>query len=90
MPVLKGLIDEVMKEVEKNGVLFRNVGAKVRYTDFSISAKSYSLHNYSNSREEIEKRSVPMLEALMKAGAARKIGVRVSRLIKTKGQKRLF
>ena len=89
-PVLKGLIDEVMKEIEKNGVLFRNVGAKVRYTDFSISAKSYSLHNYSDSREEIEKRAAPMLKELLKAGAARKIGVRVSRLIKTKGQKKLF
>jgi len=80
----------VSKEVEKNGVLFKSIGAKIRYTDFSTSVKSYSLHNYTYSKEEIEKHAVQMLGELMKAGPARKIGVRVSRFIKTKGQKKLF
>jgi len=88
--VLKGLADEVMKEVAKNGVLFKNIGAKVRYTDFTMSVKSYSLHNYSDSEDEVIAHATAMLKTLMKAGPARKIGIRVSKLIKTKGQKKLF
>ncbi|MCL5679870.1 MAG: DNA polymerase IV [Candidatus Marsarchaeota archaeon] len=88
--VLKGLADEVMKEVSKKEVVFKNIGAKVRYTDFTTSGKSYSLHNYSDSEEEVIKHAATMLAALMKTGPARKIGVRVSRLVKTKGQKKLF
>lgn len=90
MPALRDLTKQVMKEVEKNGFLFKNIGAKVRYTDFSISVKSYSLHNYTNSEDEVIKRIVPMIASLLKNGPARKVGVRVSHLIKTKGQKKLF
>ena len=90
LPTLKDLAAQVMKEVNKNGFLFKNIGAKVRYTNFSISVKSYSLRNYTDSEDEVLKRSSAMIRELLKAGPARKIGVRVSHLIKTKGQKRLF
>ena len=88
--VLRKLADEVIGEVHKKGYLFKNVGAKVRYTDFTISARSEMLHNYTDSEEQMLGIAESLIRLLIKNRPARKVGIRVSRLIEVKGQKKLF
>lgn len=88
--VIEKLTDEVIKDVDNKGLNFKSVGAKVRYTDFSTSIKSRSLHNYTNSKDEVITQATAMIRELLKNGPARKVGVRVSRFIESRGQKKLF
>ncbi len=89
-PVLEKLAEDVHAELVKKNYRFKNVGAKVRYTDFTMSVRSYSLRNYTDSKEQMLEVGVKMIAQLLKNGPVRKVGIRVSKLIGTKGQKSLF
>ena len=89
LDVVKGITDEVMKGVHARGLLFRNIGVKVRYADFTEHIRSASTNNYTDSGELVYSTALHLMRGLMTGARVRKVGVRVSRLISRKGQKRL-
>ena len=89
LDVVKGITDEVMKEVRARGLLFRNIGVKVRYADFTEHIRSASTNNYTDSEELVYSTALHLMRGLMTGARVRKVVVRVSRLISRKGQKRL-
>ena len=86
---MKRLSDEVAMEVNKAGFIFRNVTIKLRYSDFSEKLKSRAVKP-SSSADEIYETAVKLYMANVEKGRKlRKIGVRVSGLMKYGKQSRL-
>ena len=86
---MKRLSDEVAAEVNKAGFVFRNITIKLRYSDFSEKLKGRAVKP-SSSAEEIYETSVRLYLANVEKGRKlRKIGVRVSGLMKYGKQSRL-
>ena len=86
---MKRLSDEVAMEVNKAGFVFRNVTIKLRYSDFSERLKGKSVKP-SSSADEIYETAVKLyLANVAKGRTLRKIGVRVSGLMKYGKQSRL-
>ena len=86
---MKRLSDEVAMEVNKAGFVFRNVTIKLRYSDFSERLKGKAVKP-SSSADEIYETAVKLYLANVEKGRKlRKIGVRVSGLMKYGKQSRL-
>jgi DNA polymerase IV (DinB-like DNA polymerase) len=86
---MKRLSDEVAMEVNKAGFVFRNVTIKLRYSDFSERLKGKAVKP-SSSADEIYETAVKLYLANVERGRKlRKIGVRVSGLMKYGKQSRL-
>lgn len=81
---------EVVSEVRKAGFAFKVVTLKIRYPNFEEHMHSKSLNYRSNDVGDVA-RSVLDLFAknLEKGERVRKVGVRVSNLVKYSGQKRI-
>ena len=90
LDVLKGLTEEVMKDVHARGLLFRNIGVKAKYSDFTERIRSTTTNNYTDSADIVYSTAIQLLRGLMNGPKVRKIGVRVSRFVAEKGQKKLF
>ncbi len=94
--VIKNMISELSKEVfeesAKKNFWFKDVGIKVRYADFTQATKSRSMNHYSSSEEEIERIGAVLIKELMNKNnkKIRKVGVRISSLMKGNSQKRLI
>lgn len=88
--LIKMLTKEVIGEVRRNNFVFKSIGVKARYSDFTDRLKSRSLNNYSDSEELVLKTATSLLSDLVKEKPVRKIGVRVSSLASRGGQKSLF
>ena len=88
--MIRKLTKEVMAEVKRNNFVFKSVGVKARYSDFTDRLKSRSLNNYSDSEELVLKTATSLLRELVRGKPVRKIGVRVSALASRGGQKSLF
>ncbi|MGC8478617.1 MAG: DNA polymerase IV [Candidatus Micrarchaeia archaeon] len=86
---LRELSNEVKKELDKNGYVFKSVGVKVRYNDFTESIRNTSLTHYSNSEELMLSLALKMVGMLVRGKEVRKVGVRVSSLSGGIGQRRL-
>jgi nucleotidyltransferase/DNA polymerase involved in DNA repair len=86
---LKELSREVVDELSSKALLFKNVGVKVRYNDFTQVTRSSMLNHYSSSQEDIYNQALPLIKKLVEGKKLRKIGVRVSSFIEGKKQKRL-
>ncbi|MCL4389222.1 MAG: DNA polymerase IV [Candidatus Marsarchaeota archaeon] len=86
---LDALAGEVIAEVKRQDLRFKNVGVKARYFDFTDRVKSRSLTGYSDSKEVILSNAKSLFKELFGDKPVRKIGVRVSSLISTRGQRRL-
>jgi len=87
---IKAMAEEVADDVRRQGLSFKTVTLKMRYSDFSEHLKSRSIGYSTNSSEEIARSATDMFEKYAdKARAIRKIGVRVSGLIKYSGQKKI-
>ncbi len=89
-PMIKKLVAEVMSDVSKKGYLFKTIGVKVRYEDFTEKIKSRNLHHYTDSEEILYSNSRNLISSLLYGKKARKIGVRVSDFNDIKKQKKLF
>lgn len=87
---LRELGDEVAKEASMKGFRFKNVGVMVRYADFTQVTKSANLSHYSSSGDDIYKAVMALTKGLVNEKKVRKVGVRVTSLLSTKGQKALF
>ena len=84
------LVEEVHGDVEKKNVLFKGVGVKIKYDDFTYVTRSTLLKNYSQSKEQIASIARKLFERNFDAKKPiRKIGVKVYSLSKVSGQKRL-
>ncbi len=90
LDVLKSLTDEVTKEVHAKGLLFRNIGVKAKYSDFTERIRSTTTNNYTDSADLVYSTAIRLLGSLMNGPRVRKVGVRVSRFVAEKGQKKLF
>lgn len=87
--VMEKLTKEAIGELAKRKLWYRNVGAKARYTDFSLRTKARRLSNYTDSYETALNTSIELLKELMARGKVRKIGVRLSEFSKQAGQAKL-
>ena len=84
------LVGEVYGDVEKKNVLFKGVGIKIKYDDFTYVTRSTLLKNYSQSKEQIASVARKLFERNFDAKRPiRKIGVKVYSLSKVSGQRRL-
>ncbi len=88
--VLKRLVSATISDLEKKGMLFKSITAKVRYADFTDKIKTKSMNYYTSSSDVLYSTSLKMILQLAKAKRPRKVGVRVSSLINGTGQHRLF
>ena len=84
------LVEEVYGDVEKKNVLFKGVGIKIKYDDFTYVTRSTLLKNYSQSKEQIASVARKLFERNFDAKKPiRKIGVKVYSLSRVSGQRRL-
>ncbi len=88
--MLNNLTDEVISEVKKQKLMFKTIGVKARYADFTDRIKSKSFNTYSDSKDLVLSTARTLLGGLIGEKPVRKIGVRVSSLISVKGQRNLF
>lgn len=84
------LADEVITEVKRQKLMFKSIGVKARYFDFTDRLKSRSLNSYTDSKETVVTTAMSLFRGLFGEKPVRKIGVRVSSLISVKGQRNLF
>ena len=81
---------EVAAEVRKGGFAFKVVTLKVRYPNFEEHMRSRSLSHRSDKVEEIAGSSLELFGKYVEKGEkVRKVGVRVSNLVRYTGQKRM-
>ncbi len=88
--MIQKLAGEVIAEVRKQELMFKTIGIKARYSDFSDKIRSKSLNNYSDSEELIVSTAKVLFKGLFGDKPVRKIGVRVSSFTSRSGQKNLF
>lgn len=86
---LDKLSEIVAAEARKKSYLFKTITAKARYSDFSIRIKAKSLQNYSDSPAILKTVSKQLIRELVAEKRMRKVGVRISTLINSKGQQKL-
>jgi nucleotidyltransferase/DNA polymerase involved in DNA repair len=87
---IDSLSDAVVVELKKKSYSYKNVTAKARYSDFTFRIKSRTLQNYSDSPAILKSVSKQLIRELITSKKMRKVGVRVSTLISSKGQNRLL
>jgi DNA polymerase IV (DinB-like DNA polymerase) len=81
---------EVGEELKKGGFAFKVVTLKLRYSNFEESLRSRSLPRRSADSEEIAQVAIRLFDKYAETGEKlRKVGVRVSNLVKYSGQKRM-
>lgn len=97
--ILKGLIslaEELYEKVNGNGYEFKTVGIKLVKSDFTIETREKSYTSYQNSKESISSVITTLLdrcsifnevERNSSAASVRKIGLRVSNLVRIEKKK---
>ncbi len=91
LEALDMLTREVHGEVIKNGYSFKSVGIILVLDDMNIRSKSRTLKTLSNNREELYSVARALLEEVLeKKPTIRRLGVKVSELVRSKGQDTLL
>ncbi len=81
---------EVIRDVRQQGLSFKTVTIKIRYSDFSEHLKGRSLRRYSNAVEDLENTALALFNEYAEKGEKiRKIGIRASGLLAYSGQRKL-
>jgi len=89
-PAFEELCRDVIERIRREGVFFRTVGIKVRFTGFETLTRARTLPHPSESAEALRKAAWGMLEPFLHGQKRiRLIGVRASGLLRAGGQKRL-
>lgn len=83
------LADEVINDVLKHGFYFKTVTIKLRYESFDEHLHSKSLGYYTQDKNTLEKAGIELFESNATGEKIRKVGLRVSTLMKGLGQKRI-
>ena len=81
---------EVMKEVAKSQISFKTITLKLRYGDFTEHIHSRSVKLASNLETIIGISKELYKERVDRSRKVRKIGVRVSNFVSSKGQKKII
>ena len=87
---IERLSKDVMAEVSKSQVSFKTVTVKLRYSGFIEHIHSRSVRITSDYDMLIETAKQLCTQSIDTSRKVRKIGVRVSNLVKCKGQKKIF
>ncbi len=87
--MIEKLAKEVIEDVKKRNVVFKTIGVKARYFDFTDKIKSRTFSNYSGSEELVLKTASSLIKDLVNEKPVRKVGVRVSSLVNRGGQRSL-
>jgi len=89
---LESLCRDVHKSVIEQGLSFKSVGITLILDDLSIKTKSRSLKSPSTSQDELFKVAKTLLEEAVAESQllVRRLGVKVSELVSSKGQDTLF
>ncbi len=88
--MIKRLSDAVVQDVKGRGMSFKVVTLKIKYPDFTEHLKSKSLGHTSNSVADIVNTAVRLYDTYIDGGdGIRKVGIRVSTLIKSSGQRKI-
>jgi nucleotidyltransferase/DNA polymerase involved in DNA repair len=94
LAVINGMLDElskeVVKELEKQGLWFKGISVKARYSDFSERIKNRKLSNYTDSVEFLGNTAKQLIRELVTDKNIRKVGVRTYILEKMRGQRKIF
>lgn len=88
--MLEDLSKEVIREITKEGLWFKGISAKARYSDFTERVKNRKLNNYTDSFDTLYSTAVQLIRELVKEKKVRKVGVRTYLLAQKKGQKSIF
>ena len=88
--MMEAISKEVAEEVKKQGVSYKTVTVKIRYSDFSEHLKSKSIGHYTDDTAEMLETALKLFDLGVEGGRAiRKIGIRVSSFGKSKGQRKM-
>lgn len=85
--MLDALSKEVVTELKKQGLWFKGVSVKARYSDYTERIKNRKLNNYTDSLDVLQKLSGQLIKELVKDKDVRKVGVRTYMLETRKGQR---
>ncbi|MEM3031217.1 MAG: DNA polymerase IV [Candidatus Micrarchaeia archaeon] len=90
IPAFEEICRDVAERVAREGVFFKTVGVKVRFTGFHTVTRAKSLPHPSQMAEAIRKTALELLEPFLEGPRKiRLIGVRVTGLLRAGGQKKL-
>jgi len=87
---LMELSKEVAKELERQGLWFKGVSVKARYSDFTERIKNRKLNNYTDSLDTLYSTAMQLMKELAEEKHVRKVGVRTYILEKRTGQRKIF
>lgn len=85
--MLTYLSKEVIEEVKKEGLWFKGISVKARYSDFTERVKNKKLNNYTDSLDTLNSTALQLIKELVGEKSVRKVGVRTYILSLKKGQK---
>ncbi|MEM4389177.1 MAG: DNA polymerase IV [Candidatus Micrarchaeia archaeon] len=89
-PAVEELCGDVAERVVQEGVFFKTVGVKVRFTGFHTVTRAKSLPHPSQSAEALRKTVQELLRPFLSGpNKIRLIGVRVTGLLRVGGQRKL-
>lgn len=88
--MLKDLSREVIEEIKKQGLWFRGISVKARYSDLTERIRNRKLNNYTDSFDTLYNTSVQLARKLATDKDFRKVGVRTYMLGQRKGQRSIF
>ncbi len=88
--MLAQLSNEVIKELNKQGLWFRGVSVKARYSDFTERIKNRKLNSHADSYDVLYSTSRQLVKELLDEKYIRKVGVRAYMLEQRKMQKKLL
>lgn len=88
--VMKRISREIIEELKRQGLSFKTVTIKMRYSDFSEHLKSVSLTHHTDDLRDLVDCAIKLFDVYHdRSEEIRKIGVRVSGLVKSRGQKKI-
>jgi nucleotidyltransferase/DNA polymerase involved in DNA repair len=88
--MLKELSKEVIDEIRKQGLWFKGISVKARYSDFTERIKNKKLNNYTDSFDVLYGTATQLIKELVDKKNVRKVGVRAYLLSQKKGQRSII
>jgi DNA polymerase IV (archaeal DinB-like DNA polymerase) len=88
--MLELLSKEVISEIKKQGLWFKGISVKARYSDFTERIKNRKLNNYTDSFDTLYGNAKELIKPLINDKNVRKVGVRTYMIENRKGQKSIL
>ncbi|MCL5434041.1 MAG: DNA polymerase IV [Candidatus Marsarchaeota archaeon] len=84
------LSNEIIDELYRQNLYYKTITVKVRYNDFTEKIKSKSFAFYTQSKKDLIINSQFSILKLLNKKKIRKVGLRISSFIKSRGQQKLI